>query len=156
MSPLRQERAAGRNCRAHRECKTVSTRRVCPIYEGLHHVTLVMNDIDKTRRFYGQVLGLNEIPLPQFLRDRPLVWYEVGHSQIHIAHVSMNPMLFPPREGERNHIAIRVKSFRAVQERLEIHRWPYTVQPDSRVGFPQIMLRDPAGNLIEINAERLD
>ena len=26
----------------------------------------------------------------------------------------------------------------------------------SPVGFPQIMLRDPAGNLLEINAERSD
>ena len=36
------------------------------------------------RRFYGQVLGLKEIPKPAALSGRGGVWYELGDTQLHL------------------------------------------------------------------------
>jgi catechol 2,3-dioxygenase-like lactoylglutathione lyase family enzyme len=132
--------------------------------ESLHHVSLTVSDLERSKRFYEEVLGLKEIQRPPF--DFPGAWYQLGDRQLHLI-VAKKPTF---REGKgidsRDvHFAIRVRSYRAALE--ELKRKGYSedasdefrrmkVRPRATAGFPQIYILDPDRHVIEINAERLD
>ena len=42
----------------------------------LHHFSLPVTDLERSRRFYHEILGLREITRPPF--DFPGVWFAVG------------------------------------------------------------------------------
>jgi glyoxylase I family protein len=133
-------------------------------FETLHHVAIVVEDILRSKRFYGEVLGLEEIARPPFPFDG--AWYRAGDRDLHLI-VTTDPT-FRTGKGvntQDGHLAFRVKSFRRALAYLESKGFRETddepgrsmrVQPDSVAGFPQIHLMDPDRNMIEINAERLD
>lgn len=49
----------------------------------LDHVALVVKDVERTRHFYGQILGLEEVARPHTF-GFPGAWFEHGGQQIHI------------------------------------------------------------------------
>lgn len=51
-----------------------------PILPFTHfsHVSVTVTDLDKAKAFYGDVLGLKEIPRPDF--RFPGVWYSLGRA----------------------------------------------------------------------------
>lgn len=53
---------------------------------GIDHVQLAAPAGSETeaRRFYGEVLGLTEIPKPEPLQARGGVWFQAGQHQLHI------------------------------------------------------------------------
>ena len=53
------------------------------IVTGIHHVSIVVTDLERSRRFYTQVLGLREIPRPATF-DFVVVWYDLGAQHIHL------------------------------------------------------------------------
>lgn len=56
-------------------------------YRGLQHVNVPSTDLDRSREFYRDQLGLPELPGPAF--DVPGVWIAVGPNQaIHITQIS--------------------------------------------------------------------
>jgi catechol 2,3-dioxygenase-like lactoylglutathione lyase family enzyme len=52
----------------------------------INHVQLAMPRglESEARRFYGEVLGLREIPKPPALAARGGVWFELGDAQLHL------------------------------------------------------------------------
>jgi catechol 2,3-dioxygenase-like lactoylglutathione lyase family enzyme len=52
----------------------------------INHVQLAMPRglENEARRFYGEVLGLREIPKPPALAARGGVWFELGDAQLHL------------------------------------------------------------------------
>ncbi|GIP31129.1 VOC family protein [Paenibacillus sp. J2TS4] len=122
----------------------------------LHHVSLVVTDLEKSSAFYREVLGLKDLERPPF----PFAgaWFAVGGSgqQLHLivneaytpAHVSINT---------RNaHLAIRVPCYTEALAKLDQLKIEYVAKPNSIAGFPQVYILDPDHNLIEINAARLE
>jgi catechol 2,3-dioxygenase-like lactoylglutathione lyase family enzyme len=132
--------------------------------ETLHHVAVPVSDLERSKAFYTDVLGLKEIPRPPFSFDG--AWYEVGNRQLHLI-VTKDPTFRRGKgvESRDGHVALRVKSFRLALEYLESKGYrpgnedtlhSMRVNISGPPGFPQMHILDPDRNLIEINAESVD
>jgi len=136
------------------------------VIEALHHVSLVVSDLERSRQFYREILGLNEIERPPF--PFPGAWFNLGaNQQLHlIVHTNPTFRVGKPLDGRDLHFAVRVANYhRAVEflrgkgygeepggDEFRIMR----LQPHATAGFPQIYILDPDRHVIEINAERLE
>src|SRR5262245_15458497 len=49
----------------------------------IDHCSVVITDVDRSRRFYGGVLGLKEIPKPRTF-DFRVVWFDLGNQHLHL------------------------------------------------------------------------
>lgn len=133
--------------------------------EAIHHVSLTVTDLELSRRFYREILGLREISRPPF--NFPGAWFEVGGAQqLHLI-VHTNPTFRTGKglDTRDSHFAVRVPDYHQAVEELrakgyreegaedEFHR--FILQPHATAGFPQIYILDPDRHIIEINAARL-
>jgi catechol 2,3-dioxygenase-like lactoylglutathione lyase family enzyme len=111
--------------------------------DGVHHVSVNVDDVEKTGRFYLDVLGLEQLPRPDF--GFPGMWLRAGAQEIHLMQVESHSA------PEGQHFAFRVYDIAATIEELEARG----VQVSKPVQLPgagrQAFLRDPSGNLIELN-----
>ena len=126
------------------------------VVETLHHVSISVTDLARAKQFYGHVLGLREISRPPF--DFLGAWYQLGDRQLHlIVHPGTRTLrgttVIESREG---HFGIRVRSYRETLEHLKAQGVPIRDRPHNLTPWPQIYVTDPDGNVIELNAERLD
>ena len=132
--------------------------------QTIHHVSLPATELERSKQFYREVLGLAEIERPPF--DFPGAWFAAGDQQLHlIVHDQATLRGTKGVDSRDVHFAIRVTSFRAALEHLqsmgyredaEDEALRIKVNPRPTAGFPQIYVLDPARNVVEINAERLD
>ena len=121
----------------------------------IHHQLLVVGDLEKTKDFYGRVMGLNEIKRPN--TGRQGLWFGCLSNELHISvrdGTSDGPSGLPlhprDREGrEGRHLAFTMDgSLDDIATALEGEGIPYV---RGTAGLPQIFCEDPAGNLIELN-----
>ena len=123
--------------------------------ESLHHAAVIVTDVERARRFYGGVLGLSELPRPDFGFDG--VWYRVGAAQE--LHLIVYPEARTVRgttaiDGGDGHFALRVRSYTEALEHLRAHGVAFRALPDNPTPWAQIYVTDPDGNVIELNADR--
>jgi catechol 2,3-dioxygenase-like lactoylglutathione lyase family enzyme len=109
------------------------------------HASLLVSDLERSRQFYGGLLGLREKQRPGF--DFPGAWYDLGDCELHLI-VTPDPL---PEAGARPqndfHIAFQTDDYEAARRALEAAGIPYR---EGRAGFAQLFFRDPDGNLIEL------
>lgn len=121
----------------------------------IHHQLLVVGDLEKTRDFYGRVLGLTEIKRPN--TGRKGLWFGCLSNEIHISvrddiptgpsGLSLNPREREGREGR--HVAFTMDgTIDEIAHALKAEGIPYH---KGTAGLPQLFCEDPAGNLIELN-----
>ena len=134
--------------------------------EHIHHVSLTVKDLEKSREFYRDVLGLKEIERPNF--SFPGAWFQVGdREQLHL--IVHEGATFRGEKGIDTrdiHFAVRAGSYRETLEFLRGKGFRedadggdprrMEVRPHATAGFPQIYILDPDRHVIEINAARLD
>jgi glyoxylase I family protein len=120
-------------------------------FEGLHHVSLAVRDLEQARHFYTNQLKFQEIQRPPF--NSKGIWYAVGAQQLHLLENLEGETL---RKGEIDsvdgHFAIWVKSYRQTIAYLEAAAIAYEARPDSLAGFSQIYVLDLDHNIIEFDA----
>ncbi|BBH24482.1 hypothetical protein Back11_58270 [Paenibacillus baekrokdamisoli] len=123
-------------------------------HEGIHHISLIVTDLERAKTFYEQILGLCEILRPPF--DFPGAWYGIGEDgqQLHlIVHQGETNRVggIDTRDG---HFALRVKDYEETIGWLQQHHIAHKANPNSITGFAQIFLLDPDHNVIELNTVR--
>src|SRR3954447_22524096 len=97
------------------------------------------------RRFYGEVLGLQEVEKPPELRPRGGAWFRVGSGPL-LLHVGVEDN--PPSAGRR-HFAFRVADVDATRRYLEA-QGVRTGEAPPVASMPRFYAYDPWGNQIEI------
>jgi lactoylglutathione lyase len=114
---------------------------------GINHVSISAPDLQASIRFYTELFGMERVPAPTF-SSQPVVWLRLGDQQLHLFQ----------REGapEFHHFGLDVDDFEAAY--LKVRELEIS---DSRTflggifelpgGEAQMYLRDPAGNLVEID-----
>lgn len=115
--------------------------------KGAHHVSLDVRDIEVSRRFYGDLLGLPEIERPDI--GLPGAWYQAGAVELHLIQVpeGVDVGHAPPTATPlANHLAFAIDDCDAVARELE-QAGLAVVRPS---GAPsQLWVADPDGNVIE-------
>lgn len=101
----------------------------------------------EARRYYGELLGLDEIEKPRPLRSRGGAWFRVGSQQLHIG---VEETFAPARKA---HPALRVApgDLDALAERLSA-AGAKVVWDDSLPDDRRFYSEDPWGNRIELLA----
>jgi len=131
----------------------------------IDHVVLRITDLERSRTFYRDVLGLEEIARPPF--NFPGAWFAAGESQhLHlIVHKNSTLRVGKGMDNRDNHFAVRVASYQETVAELRAKGYredaedpleQLRLQPHATAGFPQIYILDPDRNVIEINAAELD
>lgn len=113
---------------------------------GIHHVSLIVDDLEKAREFYTNTLGLEE--LPAFAFDYPVQFYQINErEQLHLTE-------WKDAVSFRGHYCLEVDDFNAAFHRFKqmgiIDTAPWGKVRRLPSGAMQMFVRDPAGNLIEI------
>ena len=90
--------------------------------KSLDHVTIVVRDLERSRRFYVDALGMQMVPRPGFSFDGR--WFQAGATQIHLIleHEQSGPAGMPlelGRTSRAHHFAFLVEDAHAAEKRLE-------------------------------------
>lgn len=114
---------------------------------ALNHVSVIASDLERSVRFYEDVLGLERIPTPNF--GFPVQWLRAGALQLHLFER-------PGQAPSHAHFALEVDDPRAAYERAKAegvldHDTFGNCMYELPDGGIQIYVRDPAGNLVELD-----
>lgn len=113
---------------------------------GLHHVQLAMPpaEEDAGRTFYGELLGLPEVPKPEALAPRGGLWFREGPIEVHLG---LEREGFTP--ARKAHPAFVVEGLNELRTRLEDAG--YRTADDAPIdGYRRFHVRDPFGNRLEL------
>jgi lactoylglutathione lyase len=119
------------------------------------HIAVYVQELDRSSRFYNQVLGFEEIDEP--FKDGLHAWFNIGNNvALHLIEAPWEPVTI----NKINHLCFSVESMddfisNLKKEQVEFEDWPgnknqINIRPD---GIKQIYIRDPDGYWIEINDE---
>jgi glyoxylase I family protein len=108
----------------------------------LDHVSVVVTDVERSRRFYRDVLGLKEVPKPRTF-DFVVLWFDLGNMHVHLLHKDRPDTLSP------RHFALRVKDAGAARAYCAGRGVP-TQETTPIPGADRFFIHDPDGNRIEV------
>lgn len=117
---------------------------------GIDHVQLAMpsGGEELARRFYGEVLGLTEVPKPPNLVARGGCWFQCGPLQLHLG------VEADFRPAKKAHPALLVTDLAELLEALHAAGIEVQRDPESIHGVDRAFATDPFGNRIELMAAR--
>jgi catechol 2,3-dioxygenase-like lactoylglutathione lyase family enzyme len=110
-------------------------------------ITLPREVEEAAKRFYGEVLGLEEIPKPPELAGRGGAWYRAGSCELHVSVEALAP---GTNQASRRHVCFVVGDLDAEEARLRAAG--VEVLPDTQpvAGWRRFYVRDPGGNRVEV------
>ena len=133
----------------------------------LNHYSIRTTDLDASRRFYADVLGLSVGPRPEF--PFPGLWMyrgdhaDMANAVVHIIGIDRNdPQGLKQYLGDRaeaslagsgavDHIAFYADGLAAMLAHLQAQGVPFRERSVPSVGLHQLFLDDPCGVMIELN-----
>ena len=119
---------------------------------AINHVSVNARDLRESVRFYVELLAAEPIATPNF--GLPVQWLALGATQLHLFERELQPT-------SHHHLGITVEDlepvYRAAERRDAFDRRAFG---NHLVELPgdvvQLYLRDPAGNLVEIDHHGAD
>jgi glyoxylase I family protein len=143
------------------------------VYLRLHHVNVTSDDMSLLTNFYGNALGLNQLPSPAMIAtsknadkdidgdaewDTAAKFFDAGDPNELQIHATQRQPYLAAQEGHSvnpligGHFAFRTDDIEAIKARLTEHNIPFDDWGIWSVeGWHQIFFTDPAGNMIEIH-----
>ena len=101
---------------------------------------------DEARAFYGGLLGLEELPKPEPLRDRGGVWFRAGGQELHVG------VEEPFRPARKAHPGLVVNDLEALEASLAAVG--VRLERDTSVeGAARGHVADPFGNRLELRQQ---
>ena len=123
----------------------------------LQHCGLIVADLERSRRFYGGALGVEEVPRPHNFVFAG-AWFQVGEDQVHLLVAAETTGRAGADDhgpsvatGLATHLAIEVDDLVAAMGRLAEHGVELVGGPMPRGdGYDQVFVLDPDGYVIEL------
>jgi lactoylglutathione lyase len=113
----------------------------------LNHVSVNAVDMEESVRFYEELFGAERVPTPNF--GFPVVWLQLGEQQLHLFQRGSTDA--PPY----HHLSLDVDDFEALYLKAKelgcLQDEDGAIVREHPAGWAQMYLRDPAGNLIEVD-----
>jgi catechol 2,3-dioxygenase-like lactoylglutathione lyase family enzyme len=114
---------------------------------ALRHVNVTVPQAleEASKRFYGGIMGLPEVPKPGEAKSRGGAWYQLGAVQLHLSREETSQ-----NDDSKRHVCYSVDDLGVAEQHFRDSG--ITVIPDGLPipDSPRFYVRDPGGNLIEI------
>lgn len=107
----------------------------------LHHASIRIADLERSRKFYEGLLGLTRAPRPDM--GFPGEWYGLGEGQLHLIQIPKYGEGIDPSDP---HFAIEIDDFEGTKRTLEGAGVAFVELPGG------IWLRDPDGYVVELRS----
>ena len=112
------------------------------LFSQIDHVSVIITDLERSRHFYRDVLGLKEIAKPRTF-DFVVLWFELGNQQLHLL-LKPHPDAVSPR-----HFALRVLDAQSARAHFRGHG----IATEETTPIPhcdRFFVADPDRNRVEI------
>lgn len=126
---------------------------------SLDHAALLVKDVERSRHFYNQVLGMEEVPRPSSF-DFPGAWFRKGKAELHLIGENEPGRVAQAHPGYRSdekargratHIAFLVDDLEEAQQHLRACNVEIVGGPQPRGdGVEQLYICDPDGYIVEL------
>lgn len=107
----------------------------------LHHASIRIGDLERSRRFYEDLLGFRRAERPDM--GFPGEWYGLGEGQLHLIQIPKHGEGIDPSDP---HFAVEVEDLEATKQALDEAGVPWVELPGA------IWVRDPDGYVVELRA----
>ena len=113
---------------------------------SLHHVNVtVPPELEAaTKHFYGEVVGLKQVPKPLTARQSG-AWYQIGENQLHLSveNEERGPL-------SSRHVCFHVSDLAEAEKKFRDAGVEIIGDPRPAAGTLRFYVRDPGGNQLEI------
>ena len=113
-----------------------------PTFTQIDHCSVIITDVERSRRFYRDLLGLKEIHKPRTF-DFVVLWFDLGNQHLHLL-LKDRPDAVSPR-----HFALRAADAAAARAYFQSHGVA-TEETTPIPGADRFFVRDPDANRIEV------
>jgi catechol 2,3-dioxygenase-like lactoylglutathione lyase family enzyme len=119
------------------------------VVTSLHHVNVtVPPELEAaTKHFYGEVVGLKQVPKPATSRQSG-AWYQIGENQLHLSVEEEEPGPLSSR-----HVCFQVSDLAEAEKQFRDAGVEIIADARPTAGRQRFYVRDPGGNQLEIVQE---
>ena len=114
--------------------------------QGMNHFNVLTDDVEKTRRFYVDIIGLTEGERPSLGFDGAWL-YAGGRAILHVS----KARLPQDRAGVIDHMAFSATDLTGTVERLKAKGVEHVLRKQAGSGIWQIFCHDPMGAKVEMD-----
>jgi catechol 2,3-dioxygenase-like lactoylglutathione lyase family enzyme len=114
---------------------------------GLDHVTVNCADLERSRAFYVETLGMTDGERPPF--PFPGAWLYLGGRPV--VHLVGGAGQHAQSTGAFDHVAFEAEDFAAMRARLVASGIAFRETDFAAIGLKQLFLPDPDGVNVELN-----
>lgn len=115
--------------------------------EAMNHFTVLSSDLERSKAFYINVLGLSEGYRPPFAF--PGAWLYAGNQAI--LHIMAGKPMPPNAVGVIDHMAFTATNLQAVADVLKQHEVPFDLHRLPGSNSWQLFCYDPDGAKVELD-----